>query len=456
MFLLEQDKPIRSSSLERTNAESESQSSIKDKLLEAYKNGERKFQGWKLDHLDLSGCQLSDGDFSECSFEGSDLTSAILRRTNLSKADFSEATLSRAVLVEADLSWAKLSRASLVGADMRRCTARAANFTDALLLRARLNDSDCLGANFSHINATAAQFESANLECADISHATMMNASLYGANCSWANFCDTRLNWANLSWSLLEAADMENANLTGANICAANLNFSNLSGAIFTGADLYFANLSGAQIPENALSAARVSSARLTNQTFSRSKWPKELLRDWQQRGAIILDFSDLPENVQSFIKQGECNLRIFFSISIDAEYQIALETLIYHHLGRDTGLRILSIATERNRSQVAFYASNPSEIETFCACLENRSWKSEAASIVDHFSNIKSPVRAQKFDIIHALTVLSDHILQIQALIPSSDDQMQKYHAQIAPDERIEERTQISWSSVSQTKISR
>ena len=456
MLLLEQDKPVREMEMDRVAKDPDKVS--KDSIISAYERGERDFHGCNLDHLDFTNCHLSGCDFSEASLVGTIFQGADLTSVNFCKADLTDATLSRALLTDSDLCWAKLSNATLVGAELRHVKARATNFSNALIIRSKFNDADCLGANFSHVNATAAQFESANLECTDFSHAVMMNANLCGANCSWVNFYEARLNWANLSWSLLEAADMEETNLTGAILRAANLSFSNLDGAILTGSDLYFANLAGALVPEDASKAARVSSARLTSQTYTRSKWTQELLKSWQQRGAIIQDFSELPKDVQAFIKQsGICNLRIYFSLMIDSEYQLALETLIYLVLGQESQLRILSIATERNRSQVAFFTSNDEDIDTYISCLKNRTWQSRSDEILKHFEGMKYPGQAGKFDIIHALTVLSEHIVQIQALVPLKDEQMRKLQSQVSPVvDEVEAKTQISWSSVSLACVKR
>ena len=455
MFLLAEDKPIREMSMERADKEPV-KTSVKEALLSAYSQGERDFHRWQLDRLDLSGCDLNGCDFSDASMSGTNLLGANLKNANLCKADLTGATLSRAVLTGTDLSWAKLSDAALVGVDLRRSKARATNFSNALMIRARLNDADCLGAIFTHVNATAAQFESCNLECTDFTHAMLMNANLCGANCSWTNFYEARLNWANLSWALLEAADMEGANLTGASLRATNLSFANLNGGIFVGSDLYFANLSGALIPADALSAARISSARLTSQTFSRSKWSQEDLRNWQQRGAIILDFGELPKDVQAFLKLGTCNLRIYFSLSIDPEYQMALETLIFLLFGQEAEFRILSIQTDNKHSQVAFFAKHDEDIDSYITCLKNKTWEEKSDVILDHFSALKTPTDAAKFDVIHALTILSEHIVHIQALIPLKDEQMRKLQSQVAPNECVEDKAQVSWSSVSLACVSR
>ena len=424
---------------------------MRGNLLSEYADGVRDFSQRNLAGVDLSGAVLSGADLSSCVLSGANLSGANLSGADLTRADLTGANLSHADLSGSDLSWCRLSNAELVGANLAKVHARAANFSNVLMIRARLNDSDCLGANFSGVNGTAAQFESANLECADLSGAALMNAVLCGANCSWANLTDARLNWANLSWSLLEATDLEFANMTGANLRAANLSFANLRDAILTGADLYFANLSGACLNADHVRAARVSSVRLTSQTFTRSGWSRELLREWQQRGAVILDFSALKKDVQDYIREGDCNLRMYFSIPIHFDSQLAIETLLAYITKRETGLRILSLSNEDYGGYIAFYSAEPSDVEGFIAAMHNRVWQRDLEGFKAHIEKLRqSSSKGPNVDVIQQLNELSAHIIQIQALVPISDDDLtKKLQARLSKDMYVPDKAQISWSQV-------
>ncbi len=430
----------------------------RERFLARYEAGERDFKECQMNGIDLSGCQLSECDLSGASLVEANFRGCNLKATNFTKANLSRAILSRPNQVEAELGWTRLSGADLTGTDMHRARARAANFSNALMLRTKMNDADCLGAIMSGINATAAQMESTNFECADLSGATLMNANLCGANCSWANLTDARLNWANLSWCLLEAADLENSNLTGACLQAANLSFSNLDNTVLTGADLYFANLSGTLLPRTQLPIARVSSARLTNQTYTRSQWSRELLRDWQQKGAIILDFEAFSRDVQSFIREGECNLRIYFTKPIENQARIALEVLIFHLIHSQSSLRILSIYNEGERGQVAFYSPNMADIELFVSSIRGKTWHSDLDNVEKEFHEYQKTSHADNLDIVQALDSLSASIYHIQALIPvSEDDKTCQFQTRFDPyEKRLEKKTQMSWSSISLPKVKR
>lgn len=429
---------------------------IRNKLLSDYQKGERNFCGKKLSHIDLSACTLDGSDFSDADFTGANLCGASLKNAKLIHTDLTGAKLSRATLQSADVSRAIFTNADLVGADLRHAIARAADFSNALMLRARFSDSDCLGAFMTAVNATAAQFETANLECTDLSHAVMMNANLNGANCAWANITDTRLNWAQMNWCNLEAADMELANLTGVSLRGANLSFSNLDQAILTGADLYFANLSGAKLPESLPVSMRIASSRITFQSFTRSNWTKEQLRDYQNRGAIILDFDAFPRDVLTFIRKGNCNLRIYFDTVVDNRTQIALETLIACLVNETQSLQILSVSTHDQKSQVAFRSSDPDNIDKLVTALREHTWHNKKNIIREKF-DLSYASNDKSIDVFALLDHLSANIKHIQALVPvSKDDKTKQLQSKLEPYDKLDETTQISWSSVSLPKVSR
>lgn len=426
-------------------------------FLSKYARGERNFRDSILDGIDLSNCHCEECDLSGSSLIGANLKGSNFRGSIFIKTDLTRSNLSRANISESDLSWARLVGSDLTGTDMHRAKARATGFSEALMIRTKLNDADCLGAVMKGINATAAQMESTNFECADLSGATLMNVNLCGANCSWANLTDSRLNWANLSWCQLEAADMENANLTGSCLQAANLSFANLDNVIMTGADLYFANLAGTLLPKE-MPTARVSSAKLTSQSYTRSQWPKELLREWQRKGAVILDFESFSRDVQEFIREGDCNLRIYFMNCVEPKMRIALEVLIFHLIHNLNTLRILSVYNDKKHGQISFFSPNPSDIELFASSLRNKSWHSDITGIQKEFLEYQATSHVETIDIVQVLDEISSQVIHIQELMPvGKEDRTSQYQEKLTPsDKRIERKNQVSWSSISLPRITR
>ena len=349
--------------------------------------------------------------------------------------------------------------ADFVGADLKGALAQAANFRGALFIRANMTETDCLGAIFSGINGMAAQFQEANLECADLSQANLSNVDFRGINGAWANFSQTRLNWSNFTLAQLEASDFEGANLTGATLRASNMSFANLQGSNLQSSDAYFSNFSGALIPQNPQTAMNVSSVRITYQTYVRSGWRKENLREWQARGATILDFEAFPQEVQGYIRAGRCNLRITFSTSVQNDEQRALEALIFAFFGRQPSFRILSVRHDGRESTVAFLAPSDEAIERFAMSLRDHSWSEQSESIRSMYEECckihseagKFEATSSKRDVIEVLGRLSGSVAHIQALLSvSRDDHIRRLSEKLAEGDTVaEEKSQVRWSSV-------
>ena len=428
----------------------------RETLLEAYQKGERQFCNMDLSEMDLSGVDLSNSDFSgsilhKTNFSGSKLTGACF-----SKADLQHSTLSRAHLEESDLGWCNVSEADLVGADLHACHAQAALFSGALLIRANLCDADCLGCNFSGANAMAAQFQETNLECADFSGATLTNTDFRGCNASWANFSRTRLNWANFNWSQIEAANFEGANMTGVNLQAANLSFSNLIHTNLLSADAYYTIFSGSLLPSFPKDLANVSCARITYQTMNRSQWTKEMLRSWQNHGASIVDFEAFPTDVQNFIREGNCNLRVTFSLPIRDLEQQALEVLIEHLFGHQPDFHILSILHDNFISTVAFRSDSDAVTDTFVEALQKRVWLNpNVAEAIDRVYQERMKTRKKDSKLMpkmnRILSNLSEHIAHVQALVNvSEDDRIKQLAERLEVEESVPTaKKQLTWSSV-------
>ncbi len=434
----------------------------REELIEAYARGERDFSELALNGIDLSGLDLSEINLSNSNLNGANLVGTNFSKANLTKADISGAAASRANFSDAEMGWCLCVGTDLIGADFRRVTAQGTNFTNALGIRAHFDEADCLGAIFTNMNAMAAQFTEANLECADMTQANLSNALMEGVNAPWCNFNEARLNWANLSWAQLEAASFEGANLTGACLRAANLSFANLSKSFLLSADAYFANLSGTMIAGGRTGIANVSSARITYQTFSRSEWTREDLREWQNRGASILDFEAFPKDVQDFIRQGRSNLHITFSTPVRVEEQSALESLIFLLFGDDPKFRILSVDHDQMTSTVAFRADHDEDIERFTTAIRKCTWRLQQEVMLLayrerclHADSTQGSIYARR-DIISILNRLCNNVMHIQALVPVDEDDHIRIIAEQMADASLTppDKTSVTWSSVSNHRI--
>ncbi|MFA5623778.1 MAG: pentapeptide repeat-containing protein [Bradymonadales bacterium] len=433
---------------------------IRDELLEAFALGERDFHGMDLHGVDLSGVDLSGIDLSGSILSGANFTGTRLSGANLSKSICDDASMGRVIMDRADISWARFKNADLVGANLEHVTARAANFTGTLFLRAQLNDSDFLGACFTGANFMAANLESSVFECCDFVQANLSNVNLAGANLSWANLSDARLNWASMQWARLEACDLEHANLTGACLRASNLSFSSLQGAKLTGVDLYFANLSGAFVSPDLTGIARISSCRISPQTYERSNWNRNDLLKWQNAGATIVDYDSFPKDIQKFIRNSRAGFSVLFKNRLSQNEQMAIEALIEHIFGKESSFRILSLNHENANAgtRVIFHSDDKTQSNAFISAVTRRAWNED--------SGFSRPISVQHgapvLTISEILDQLVNAILKMEALVPTAeDDEVRRLNAILESSTENEpisgqndEMTQISWSSLRLTPV--
>jgi uncharacterized protein YjbI with pentapeptide repeats len=105
------------------------------------------FSEGHLQHVRLSGANLTAASFratylGDADLAGADLANANLAQAYLRGARLTGATLTNASLIEAELSGADLSGARLAGADLSAARLSRANLSDASLAAAILRDAD--------------------------------------------------------------------------------------------------------------------------------------------------------------------------------------------------------------------------------------------------------------------------------------------------------------------------
>jgi hypothetical protein len=141
-------------------------------LLERYANGERNFQGAKLNNANLYGTNLNNANLKYADLQGVDLRCANLKNAKLKNANLYGTNLNNANLKYADLQGVDLRCANFQGADLE-----GANFQGADLNSANLKNAKLKGARLD-----GADLEGANLEGANLKNAKLIYAKLYGAD----------------------------------------------------------------------------------------------------------------------------------------------------------------------------------------------------------------------------------------------------------------------------------
>ena len=139
---------------------------------------------WRLDFLELNGCNLAYAVLKGASLCHSNLAQSRLEHTDLSEADLSGVDFSGARLAHADLSDAELSGAKLAWADL----------SHARMNRAFINQADLTGAVLDH-----ALLHHAFLSETDMTKASLTGADLTGANVFAAKLSQVRLQEADLT-----------------------------------------------------------------------------------------------------------------------------------------------------------------------------------------------------------------------------------------------------------------
>ncbi|MCW2246845.1 uncharacterized protein YjbI with pentapeptide repeats [Azospirillum fermentarium] len=108
-----------------------------------------------------------------CTFDGRDLSGAVLDKANVRDSAFVRARLNgasltdadgyRAKFVSADMTGVKLDRARLIEADFTRATMTGASLRDADLRNAKLTGADLSGADLTGARLSGSDFRHANV-----------------------------------------------------------------------------------------------------------------------------------------------------------------------------------------------------------------------------------------------------------------------------------------------------
>lgn len=134
------------------------------------------------------GVDWHDCDKNMLLFGGSDLSGANLSDGNFTSTDFREANLSGANLEKATLVRASLAGATADKANFARIEAYRADFTGVSAVEASFTNAELQRAEFSKADLTSADFEKAELSRVNFAGATITGTRFSLANLSRADF----------------------------------------------------------------------------------------------------------------------------------------------------------------------------------------------------------------------------------------------------------------------------
>ncbi len=220
----------------------------------AYSAKQLPLDGIKLEHMDLSGYDLSrlslrNANISHCKFHRTDLISTNFDGAQLRHNDFFQAKMIAARLVDCDLTGSHLQGANLLTAIIQNTRLEQIDFRGMDLSGLSLKNNSLAGSNLegqqlSRIDFTGSNLANACFRNADLSGALLVNTNL--SNTTWenaklegANFKNANLQNANLSWLELRNVDFTQAKLNQADLRGSNLVRAKLINAELTGAKLW-------------------------------------------------------------------------------------------------------------------------------------------------------------------------------------------------------------------------
>lgn len=204
------------------------------------------FSGLDMRKIELgSRAHLPEANLSGTTFDGVDLSAAILEGANLTGASLQRVNLSAASMVGTRFTSANLTGATFA-AQPRFSTdaARRTSFARATLTTRSFMDWSYL--DMSEVNLQPPQ--------GDLSGLKAPNAVLRRIN----------LSGCNLSGAQLDRSDLSEARLESATVTGATLDGSNLTGAMLSHADLSRSSLKGVLLHRASLASARLFRANCT------------------------------------------------------------------------------------------------------------------------------------------------------------------------------------------------
>jgi hypothetical protein len=130
----------------------------------------------RLPGANLAGADLTGTYLFNAQFRAADMRGTILRGADLREANVNGALLmAHSHLEDALLEKASFVSSDLTGAYLYRCSAKGANFANAILINADLTGADLTESDLRGANLSGAECDGLNLEGADLAGAILMH-----------------------------------------------------------------------------------------------------------------------------------------------------------------------------------------------------------------------------------------------------------------------------------------
>ncbi len=189
--------------------------------------GEANLEGEMCDFggYDLSGLDLSRGDFRHSCFEGADVTGtkfrqAMLEDTSWYSARCVDAKFDRAILDVSNFDFVDCTMASFIETRMHMTTFISADLRGVTLSKAAVGSADFTGATLESAMAISVRWEHTILNRAIFTNAELMEGTFDGTFCDGTQFTGANLERSRFSKSDLCGARFDHTKLDGSTFSA--------------------------------------------------------------------------------------------------------------------------------------------------------------------------------------------------------------------------------------------
>ena len=234
--------------------------------------------GGHIDHIDLSGAdlsnvQLTSVNFSQVSFYKADLTGTIISACSFVQVNFDEVSFCKASIVETGFFDSTFQRAKFANNDFVATNFERPNFSEASLRKVSFQSVGFRKPNFTKVRTrefvargssfAGAILREAHLDGADFNGADLVGADLYKATLRGADFFNADISYVSCTNGSSSAVDLRSTDFRNALLCGADFRKARLNNSVFEGANLAKANFERADLSDTDLNGIDLSATNL-------------------------------------------------------------------------------------------------------------------------------------------------------------------------------------------------
>lgn len=240
--------------------------------------------------------------------------------------------------------------------------------------------------NLQQRDFSGADLRGCTFEALSLKGAVLTRAVARGVDFTGASLAGARLDGAMLAEAVLRGADLRYAHLNDAALVAVELD----------GARLDFADLQGAYLYGASGRPSGRTGARISAETFRRSKWTPAELWDWEQAGAVLVDFEALPVTVRDWFLMRREGLLLYFATPLAPVDHMMLHGVItaWRRAHVTSDLRLVDVQERDGVSLVRVQSSRPDDLvsiaEALCELVQD-SGRAEPKALVRAVAELTS-----------------------------------------------------------------